>query len=363
MKARAAIVMIVAILAWPAVAQHGGSARVGTFGGGGHVGFSGHPGFSGHSGFSARPGFAARPGFSAHPGFAPHPGFSGHSGVYGPRSFAHPPRVRYGNFPPPAMGHFNGPHLSIPRFTGGRATFPGTRPPYQSGFSGGSSSWNHNGNRDWDHDGDRDRDRDRFRNRAGLFQNWYLFGYPGSLGYLYPYVLDPWLFSGQDYGSSGYDNSGYAQNYDNSGYDQSNQASGYNDQVSGYQPESANGNYAAPGGEAYGEPSIENYGPPGAQPPPWPGPGASGTAPENQPSDSGLHAAFEPPLDGPLTVVFKSGRAPEQMQDYMLTAKMLTDLDTHHYEQIPLDQIDIAATVKANRASGEDFQVPGASRD
>lgn len=157
-------------------------------------------------------------------------------------------------------------------------------------------------------------------------------------------------------------NSGFydTSNYDNSGYDQNNQPSGYNDQssgnndqVSGYQPEY----------EASGQTTIQDYGPPGEQPPPWPGPGASGAAPQIQSSDSGLHAAFEPPLEGPLTVIFKNGRASQKMQDYMLTAKVLTDLDAHHYEQIPLDQIDIAATAQANRASGQDFQVPGASRD
>ena len=68
-----------------------------------------------------------------------------------------------------------------------------------------------------------------------------------------------------------------------------------------------------------------------------------------------------PPLQ-PLTVIFKNGRAPETMQNYMVNGRRLTDLDQQHYEQIPLDQIDVAATEQANRARGLDFQVPAGSR-
>ncbi len=52
-----------------------------------------------------------------------------------------------------------------------------------------------------------------------------------------------------------------------------------------------------------------------------------------------------------------------KVQNYLMTAKVLTDLDSQHYEQIPLDQIDLAATLRFNSAAGVDFQVPGASRD
>ncbi|MGH9589602.1 MAG: hypothetical protein ACRD25_04370, partial [Terracidiphilus sp.] len=98
-------------------------------------------------------------------------------------------------------------------------------------------------------------------------------------------------------------------------------------------------------------------------PPPWPEPGASQTAPESHFSVSGLSAASAPALEGPLTVIFKGGRVPEQMQNFMLTANALTDLDADHYEQIPLDRIDMPATARANRAGGLEFRVPGASRD
>jgi hypothetical protein len=51
------------------------------------------------------------------------------------------------------------------------------------------------------------------------------------------------------------------------------------------------------------------------------------------------------------------------MQNYMITAKILTDLDSRHYEQIPIDQIDVAATQQANRAAGVGFEIPGPSGD
>jgi len=64
-----------------------------------------------------------------------------------------------------------------------------------------------------------------------------------------------------------------------------------------------------------------------------------------------------------LTVIFKSGRAPVKMQNYMMTAKVIFDLDNQHYEQIPIDEIDISATQLINGAAGVGFQIPSASRD
>jgi hypothetical protein len=56
-----------------------------------------------------------------------------------------------------------------------------------------------------------------------------------------------------------------------------------------------------------------------------------------------------------------------EIQNYMMTAKILTDLDSEHYEQIPLDEINLAATQNFNKVAGVDFQVPvqapRASRD
>jgi hypothetical protein len=64
----------------------------------------------------------------------------------------------------------------------------------------------------------------------------------------------------------------------------------------------------------------------------------------------------------PLTLIFKDGRSPQTIQNYIMSAKALTDLDRQHYQQIPLDQIDLAATEKFNRTRGIDFEVPGGGR-
>jgi hypothetical protein len=49
------------------------------------------------------------------------------------------------------------------------------------------------------------------------------------------------------------------------------------------------------------------------------------------------------------------------MQNYMLNSKTLTNLDRQHYEQIPLNQIDVAATQQANRVRGLEFRIPSGS--
>ena len=64
-----------------------------------------------------------------------------------------------------------------------------------------------------------------------------------------------------------------------------------------------------------------------------------------------------------LTVIFKNGRAPEKIGNYMVNSKTLTDLDQDHYEEIPIDQIDVAATEQSNRVHGLHFEVPGTLRD
>jgi hypothetical protein len=74
-------------------------------------------------------------------------------------------------------------------------------------------------------------------------------------------------------------------------------------------------------------------------------------------------SAPSPLTSKPLTVIFKGDRAPEKMQNYMVNSSSLTNLDSEHFEKIPLDQIDIAATQQANRSSGIDFQIPAPSHD
>jgi hypothetical protein len=158
-----------------------------------------------------------------------------------------------------------------------------------------------------------DRDHDRFRDRRREFNGWYTSAFPAWLGYGYPYELNPGFL---DWGD-----------YDDSTNEQGSVAPSYPDP------------YLAPD---YGSP--EGY----------PGPSETeGNSSDEQPEESQL----------PLTVIFKDGRAAESIENYMISATALTDLDSHHYARIPLDQIDLAATQQANRANGVDFQIPNTPGD
>jgi hypothetical protein len=263
---------------------------------------AGHGGSSGHG------------GFASHSGFAGHTGFAGRSGFSGSRGAAERPGApfRNGGFARPGMGRAIGPLHSgfrVPYRGNGTAQF---RPPYRPGF------------------GSRSRGGDRDRRRGP----WLGYGYPGYPGYLYPYpyVIDPGFYDWGISGDSAYDgDSAYGQGGAAPGY------APYTDYGDAY-PETPQAPYYAP------QPYAQS-------------PGVSAPAPV-YPGTASLAAAEEP-----LTLIFKSGRAPQKMQNYIMNTKALTDLDPQHYEQIPLDQIDIAATEQANRARGVDFQVPGARQE
>ncbi len=154
-----------------------------------------------------------------------------------------------------------------------------------------------------------DQERDPFGARKRSFENWYAHIYPNWLGYGYPYVIDPGFY---DWGDSG-----------NSGYEQ--------DGASPLSPASY---------------SDQGYG-----------------SLSQQPATTGSTSPSKFSPEQSLTVIFKSVRDPVKMQNYMMTARVLTDLDSRHYEQIPMDQIDLAATQQVNSASGVEFQIPSASRD
>ena len=62
-----------------------------------------------------------------------------------------------------------------------------------------------------------------------------------------------------------------------------------------------------------------------------------------------------------VTLVFKDGRPSEQIHNYILTRTTLYVRDQHHRD-IPLDQLDFAATQKLNRDAGVDFQLPEAPK-
>lgn len=66
----------------------------------------------------------------------------------------------------------------------------------------------------------------------------------------------------------------------------------------------------------------------------------------------------EPQAEAAVTLVFKDGRANEEIHNYLLTRTMLYVQDEHRHA-IPVTDLDLAATTKINRDAGVDFQLPG----
>ena len=79
--------------------------------------------------------------------------------------------------------------------------------------------------------------------------------------------------------------------------------------------------------------------------------------PYTSPSDWAQPAQVPESVEA-VTLVFKDGRPPEQIHNYILTRTKLYVRD-QHLRVIPTDQLDVAATAKVNQDAGVDFQLPG----
>jgi len=252
-------------------------------------------------------------------GFSGHAGFSGGAGFSRSSSFSRPTQRAFG-YGAAGYAGYRGYRPSNYASRGNAAYGNRFLAP---GAAYGAARANASGRGDRRGDGN----RGRFDARRRDFNNWYTNYYPWWPGYGYPYVIDPGF-------------------YDWSVPDDS------TDDQTALSPD-----YGAP----YPD---ESYGPPDD----GPEPGYAGGLPPWVPPSGGSGAAetasaAAPVPDEPLTVIFKDGRAPVKMQNYMMTAKVLTDLDSRHYAQFPIDQVDVAATQRANLASGIEFRIPRASPD
>ena len=326
------------LLAVPvALAQHGGG---GSHGGGG--GSRGGGGLGGGHAFSSGRTFS---GGGSIKGQASR-GASGYRGGMG----AAPYRGGYVNRP----GNLSGGYRYRP------ASNAGARPEYAPG----------NSSRRGGMDGNLRRRRGQpYRNRYG-----YGYGYAGFYGYpgygFFDGFPDDLMYDGYDQS----DDLGYGYDApDNSQYDDSQYGDGqYQDPNQGYAP-----------GQDQSDPSEA----PDNQPPVQPGYGSGYAAPSPQQGQPQSRGAYQPypnsgtpqyyqapglsyPPSGqraldlkpqPVTILFKDGRAPEQIHNYLLSRSMLTVLDSQGRE-IPVNQIDVPATVQVNRQAGVDFHLPAAAR-
>jgi hypothetical protein len=323
MRFRAAFALCVA-LAVPVWAQHPGGQGGGTSGqhggggghaGGGHAGGGGYRGGGGYGGgvHSPAPRYGgARGGYSGGPGV---PSYSGLVGMQAPSSFSQPGlQPMPGRLQPPSRA--------------------GVPLPYRGNdFSGGYG----HGRDDRGRGGHRGRYRGHDRDRR--YRGWGSYGYAPGYVYAYPYVADPGYY---DWGATDYSENEQQPYADAPPQPGTDYGSG------------AEAAYPASGDAPY--PQQQQYVEPGSA--------SAAVGPQRQE----YHFASSTPTTAavsskPLTVIFKGSRAPEKMLNYMVTATALTNLDGEHFEKIPLDQVDVAATQQANRSSGIDFEVPVASHD
>jgi hypothetical protein len=79
---------------------------------------------------------------------------------------------------------------------------------------------------------------------------------------------------------------------------------------------------------------------------------------QQQPPAASLSPA--PPTQSAVILVFKDGRPSEQVHNYLLSRDSISVWDQHPRE-IPISQLDLEATEKANRDAGVDFKLPGAA--
>jgi hypothetical protein len=109
---------------------------------------------------------------------------------------------------------------------------------------------------------------------------------------------------------------------------------------------------------AYAAPPPPDYYPPDQYQPP-PTEQAVATPPPDAFRPTYQRPQPEPAPEDPVTLIFKDGRPSQQIHNYILTRTTLYVLDAKR-TVIPIDQLDLAATVKVNSDAGDAFQLPQA---
>ena len=114
-----------------------------------------------------------------------------------------------------------------------------------------------------------------------------------------------------------------------------------------------------------GAPPVEGADAPGSypSPPSYSSPAISPAAPAAAPAPApSPEMQYVPGSADKVTLVFKDGRPPEEIQNYLATASTITVLEGHHHRLIRVSDLDLPATLKANQQTGVDFQLPGAAK-
>ena len=140
--------------------------------------------------------------------------------------------------------------------------------------------------------------------------------------------------------------------YDDSFY---NDSSVYAQPDYSQQPDYADNGFSQPGPENYPPYPQTQY--PDTQYPQQPYPQAQYPQPEQPPAIT-PQMQYVPGSADTVTLIFKDGRPPEQIQNYLATTKTLTVINGSRHREIPIADLDIPATIKANRETGVGFQLP-----
>ena len=122
---------------------------------------------------------------------------------------------------------------------------------------------------------------------------------------------------------------------------------GYDSGDNGDQETAQNASPEDAGQEGYGQSPYDQ------EPPSYPA-YLQAPAPEQRPASPAVS-------EDAVTLIFKDGRPPEQIRNFILTPGTLY-VGGDHRREISVDQIDMAATAKVNRDAGVEFQLPAASR-
>lgn len=117
----------------------------------------------------------------------------------------------------------------------------------------------------------------------------------------------------------------------------------------------ADNSYPQPGPQDYPPYPQTQY--PDTQYPQQPYPQAQYPQPEQPPAIT-PQMQYVPGSADTVTLIFKDGRPPEQIQNYLATTKTLTVINGSRHREIPIADLDIPATIKANRETGVGFQLP-----
>jgi len=246
-------------------------------------------------------------GFSSHSAPSFHGGFGASHGGFG---------ASHGGFSPSAPSRFAGgsrpssPRQFVPRY-GGSSGLTANR---MRSFSSVDRMRNGAGRGYVRHPYDPDRDRDGRHPRhpyRSIYGSGFVYGLPQYAGWIGPQYFDYPDDFGYDDGTPYPPDSGYA----------------------------GNSGYAQP----------DDQGPPPPYEPP-----ADPTQPSATPAPASENTEA-------ITLVFRDGRASEQIHNYILSRSTLSVLDGRRRD-IPVDQLDLAATAKANQEAGVDFRLPASAQ-